>query len=115
VTRDVATLFVTPGVRVKYLASKRFSPWGAVGDGYALYEQSFYRVDGGSNPAPRFTHHGALQFGGGVDVPVWRWIGARFEVRDFYTCNPSFNIPVGGGQHNLVAGGGLVLNFGRPE
>src|SRR4051812_30442561 len=25
-TRDVATLFVTPGLRVKYLASKRFAP-----------------------------------------------------------------------------------------
>lgn len=116
VTRDVATLFVTPGLRVKYLASKRFAPYATIGAGYALYEQSFFRIDGASNQASRFTHRGALQYGGGIDVPVWHWLAVRFEVRDFYTGNPSFNVPVsGGGQHNVVAGGGFVLNFGRNE
>src|SRR4051794_34872811 len=37
-TRDVATAYVTPGLRVKYLARKHFSPYAAVGAGYALYE-----------------------------------------------------------------------------
>jgi hypothetical protein len=115
VTRDVATLYATPGLRVKFMPlSKRLSPYVVGGGGYALYEQSYFRQDGASNQAPRFTHRGALMFGGGADVPVWRWLGARFEARDFYTGNPSFNVPViGGGQHNVVLGGGFVLLLGR--
>lgn len=113
VTRDVATLYVTPGLRLKFRTGKRVSPYIAGGGGYALYEQSFFRQDGGSNQAPRFTHRGVLQFGGGADVPVWKWIGARVEVRDFYSGNPSFNTSVAGsGQHNVVVGGGFVLSFG---
>lgn len=115
-TRDVATAFITPGLRVKYLASKRFSPYATIGAGYALYEQSYFRIDGASNEAPRFTHRAAFQFGGGADFPVRRWIGARFDVRNFYTGNPSFNTPVrSNGQHNVVVSGGFVLFFGSTE
>jgi opacity protein-like surface antigen len=115
-TRDVATLYVTPGVRLKFRPIARFSPYLTVGGGYALYEQSFFQIDGADNPAPRFTHRGALMFGGGLDTPLWRWVGLRFEVRDFYTGNPSLNTALRpGGQHNVVAGGGLVLNWGGTE
>lgn len=114
-TRDVATLFVLPGVRVKFRPAARFSPYAAAGAGYALYEQSLSRLDGSMNPAPRFTHRGAIGFGGGADFKLWRFISGRFEIRDFYTGNPSFNAPVSGGQHNLVAGGGIVLGFGGGE
>jgi opacity protein-like surface antigen len=114
-TRDVATIYVTPGLRVKFAPIGRVSPYVTGGGGYALYEQSFFRIDGASNDAPRFTHRGALMFGGGIDVPVWRWIGGRFEVRDFYTGNPSYNAAVQGGQHNVVIGGGFVLFFGGSE
>lgn len=115
VTRDVATLYVTPGFRVKFMPlSKRLSPYVVGGGGYALYEQSYFRQDGTSNQAPRFTHRGALMFGGGADVPVWRWLAVRLESRDFYSGNPSFNVPVAGsGQHNVVLGGGFVMSFGR--
>jgi hypothetical protein len=54
-------------------------------------------------------------FGGGADFPVWQWLGFRVEVRDFYTGSPSFNTPISGGQHNVVAGGGLVFTFGGNE
>ena len=84
------------------------------GGGYALYEQSFFRQDDASNQAPRFTHRGTWMFGAGADVPVWRWLGVRFEARDFYSGNPSFNVPVvGSGQHNVVLGGGFVISPGR--
>jgi opacity protein-like surface antigen len=114
VTRDVATIYVTPGLRVKYTGLGRIQPYGTIGGGYALHEQSLNQINGQPNSAPRFTHRGTFAYGGGVDIPVWRWIGARFEVRDFYSGNPSFNVPVrGSGQHNVVVGGGFVLLFGR--
>jgi opacity protein-like surface antigen len=111
---DVATLYVTPGLRVQFLPGAVFSPWIEGGGGYALYEQSRLRVDGEPNDAGRFLHRGALEFGVGVDTKLWRFIGLRFEVRDFYTGNPGFNVPVqGSGQHNVVAGGGFVLRWGE--
>jgi opacity protein-like surface antigen len=115
-TRDVATAFVTPGLRLKFLHWKRVSPYVAAGAGYALYEQSLFRLDGAPNEAPRFTHRSAFQYGGGADFPVRRWIGGRLEIRDFYTGNPSFNVPArSSGQHNVVISGGFVLFFGRSE
>src|SRR5258706_3206139 len=48
-TRDVATLYVTPGLRVKFAADAAISPYVAIGGGYAWYEQSFFRIDGGPN------------------------------------------------------------------
>jgi hypothetical protein len=112
-TRDVATAYVTPGIRLKLFPKAPIAPYFAVGGGYALYEQSFFRIDGASNQAPRFIHRGALDFGGGVDVPFWRWLGLRGEIRDFYTGSPAYNFPVaGGGQHNVVLGGGFVIRWG---
>jgi hypothetical protein len=113
-TRDVATIYVTPGVRVKFATDRRLSPYVAVGGGYALYEQSFFRIDGRSNQAPRELHTGAFDFGGGIDMKFWRWIGLRAEARDFYTGRPAYNLPgLSSRQHNPVAGGGFVLKWGE--
>jgi opacity protein-like surface antigen len=115
-TRDIATAFVTPGVRVEFTPGRRFIPYAAIGGGYALYEQSYFRIDGATNQAPRFTHRGAFMYGGGVDVPVLRWLRARGEVRDFYTGDPNFNTAArNSGQHNVVLGGGFVLTWGGRE
>jgi len=111
-TRDVATLYVTPGVRVKMFPRSRVSPYFALGGGYALYEQSTNLLDGAVNTAPRFLNRGALDFGGGVDVRFLHFIALRGEIRDFFTGSPAYNVPsIAGGQHNVTAGGGIVLRF----
>ena len=113
-TRDVASLFITPGVRVKFFPNSRIAPYAAIGGGWADYEQSTLTLDGRANNAPRTVNHGAFDYGGGVDVKLWRFLGLRTEIRDFYTGSPSYNTgQTRGGQHNVVAGGGLVLSFGR--
>jgi hypothetical protein len=113
-TRDIATIYVTPGIRVKFAPMRSFSPYLAVGGGYAVYEQSILQMDGRPNTAPRDIHRVAFDFGAGVDTSLWRWIGLRSEVRDFYTGSPAYNLPgLGGGQHNVVAGGGFVLKWGE--
>lgn len=111
-TRDIATLYVTPGIRVKFAPESPVAPYFAVGGGYGLYEQSYFRVDDEDNQAPRLLHRGVIDFGGGVDIDFWRFIGLRAEVRDFYGGGPAYNIPIGGGQHNIVAGGGFVIKWG---
>lgn len=113
-TRDIATLYFTPGLRVKFTPRSRFQPYAVIGGGYSLYEQSFFRIDGTSNGAPRFRHGKTLMYGGGVDIPLWRFLGARFETRDFFSGNPAYNVSVSGDrQHNVVAAGGFTLRWGR--
>lgn len=110
-TKDVASLFVTPGLRVKLFPRGRIAPYFAAGGGWALFEHSTKTLGGAANPAPRTASHGVFDFGGGVDVKFWKFIGLRAEVRDFYSGNPSYNVPLNGSQHNVVAGGGFVLRF----
>jgi len=113
-TRDIATIYVTPGLRLKFAPTRSFSPYVAVGGGYAVYEQSVLQIDGRPNPSPRDINRGAFDFGAGVDTSLWRWIGLRGEIRDFYTGSPAYNLPnLDGWQHNVVAGGGLVLKWGE--
>ncbi len=112
VTRDVATLYITPGLRLKFASGRRVQPYIAAGAGYALFEHSTLRGDGRENAAPRTLGRGAFQFGGGVDVAVWRWFGLRGEFRDFVSGSPAFNLPVKGSlQHNALFAGGFVLKF----
>jgi opacity protein-like surface antigen len=112
VTHDFASLYITPGIRVKFRPNARVSPYAVVGGGYADYEQSLTRIDGRPNPAPRELARGVFDFGAGVDVRMWRFVALRGEARDFYTGAPAYNLAsVSGGQHNVVATGAFVLRW----
>jgi opacity protein-like surface antigen len=112
-TRDYASLYVTPAVRVKLHPRAHFQPYGAIGGGYALYEQSTTTLGGGPNPVARHIARGALMYGGGIDFPVRKWMGVRGEVRDFYTGVPGYTLNATGRQHNVVSSIGFVLRFGE--
>ncbi len=107
-TRDVATVYVTPDVQVTFSAGP-IQPWVTVGGGAAIYEQSKVRLDGLTNAASRDVTQGVFMAGGGVDIPVFRFIALRGEVREFYSGNPSYNTLLKSGQNNLLVGGGVVL------
>lgn len=111
-TRDVASLYVAPGVRVKFAPVSAVSPYVVAGGGPAWYEQSTQQLNGAANTASRETVRAAFNFGGGMDIHVWRWLALRGEVRDFITGSPSYNIAsIGGRQHNVVAGAAFVLRW----
>ena len=113
---SLATLYVTPSLRVNFAHNSRFSPWCSGGFGYGLYEGSAKLKSGATN-SNRYTNTGTAQFGGGVDfrtgLRVLFPITLRGEVRDYYTVrSPRFGTSVqNSGQHNVVAAGGIVLNF----
>ncbi len=109
-----AFVFLTPHVRLKFHPEGAFSPWLLFGGGYARFRES------APTTVPSFksgTNTGTFVFGGGVDTrPVIRirkiGVGFRFEVRDFYSGLPNYNVNVGGGlQTNLAFTGGLLLKF----
>lgn len=114
--RNLATLYVTPSLRVQFVGRSRLSPWISGGFGYGLYEGSALLLDGSKNPR-RYTSSGTAQFGTGVDLrtglKIIFPIRLRGEVRDFYTVsNPALGVATNGpGQHNVEASGGIVLGF----
>jgi len=111
-TRDVATIFLTPGLKLKLFPKGRVSPYAMAGGGWALFEQSTSQLNGQPNPAPRTVNKGVFVYGGGVDFHVVRHFGLRAEVRDFYSGSPAYNIPsLTGGQRNAVVSGGFVITF----
>jgi opacity protein-like surface antigen len=111
-THDFASLYVTPGIRVKFRPGARISPYAVAGGGYADYEQSTTRIDGRPNPVSRQLARGVFDFGAGVDVHVWRFVSLRAEARDFFTGAPDYNVgTLSGGQHNVVATGDFVLRW----
>jgi len=115
-TTSLATLFVTPPLRARFLNHAPASPWRSGGFGCGLYEGSSALQNGVAN-AEIHRNVATAQFGGGIDVRTrlkLRFpIGFRGEVRDFYTLKtPSFGVPVQRTQqHNVVVSRGLVVHF----
>jgi hypothetical protein len=109
---EYASLYLTPGVRATFLPDAAVSFFGAVGGGYARYSESTLRADRSPNPSQRDTNTGALQFGGGIDVRGFGWLGFRGELRDVYTGARNFSIPTPAPRvHNVIGSGGLVIRF----
>jgi hypothetical protein len=112
--RQYAYLFLTPHVKVKFNARGSIAPWLSFGAGYAGFTETPNPGVSGFRPG---THTNTLQFGGGVDTrPAIRLlgipIGARFEVRDFYSGTPNYNQALTSSrQHNVTVTGGLLLRF----
>jgi len=111
VPQNYASLYLTPGVRLKFLPGSRLSPWAAIGGGYGLYQQSA-QLSNGQNTTNKFLNRGVFDYGGGLDYRLFRVIGLRGEVRDFFSGNPNLNVTLRSStQHNVVASGGIILRF----
>ena len=111
VPQSYASLYLAPGLRLKFFPSSRLSPWGAVGGGYALYQQSA-KLSNGQNETDKFLNRGVLDYGAGLDFRLFRFLGLRAEVRDFLSGNPNLNAKSSSSaQHNIVASGGFILRF----
>ncbi|HET6930553.1 MAG TPA: hypothetical protein VFI45_09555 [Candidatus Acidoferrum sp.] len=106
-----SSLYLAPGLRLKLFPYSRLSPWGAIGGGYALYQQSA-KLSNGQNETEKFLNRGVFDYGGGLDFRLFRFLGLRAEVRDFLSGNPGLNVALNSStQHNVVASGGVVLRF----
>jgi len=103
-------VFVTPGIRLKFVPGAPISPWVSFGGGWAHYSLDTAGVSQGK---------GAIQYGGGLDfktgLPL---LGFRAEVRDFVSARPDFAFfanpflgNTGFHYHSILAGGGIVLRF----
>jgi hypothetical protein len=109
---EYASLYLTPAARVTVWPKGQVAVFGSIGGGYARYTESTLRADRSPNPGQQDTNTGAFEYGGGVDVRGFGWLGFRGEVRDIYTGSRNFSIPTPGPEvHNVVASGGLIVRF----
>jgi hypothetical protein len=109
---EYASLYLTPGIRLTVQPTAQVSFFGAIGGGYARYSESRLKADRSPNPDQRDTNAGAIQFGGGVDVRGFGWLGFRGELRDVYTGARNFSLATLGPRvHNVIGSGGLVVRF----
>ncbi len=121
VTPQYAFLFLTPNVRVTVRPNGAIRPFGLFGGGYANFASTVPAV-----PLVEVRGNGsggAFEFGGGIDtkplitlpkLPILGAlpVGARFEVRDWYSSKPNYGLPTGGGLQNQIAfTGGLLLHL----
>jgi hypothetical protein len=93
---SLATLFVTPSLRARFVRHAAASPWLSGGFGYGLYEGSSVLQNGVANTEIH-PNVPTAQFGGGIDVharlKLLFPIGFRGELRDLYTLKtPSFGV-----------------------
>jgi opacity protein-like surface antigen len=100
-SRDVASLYVMPGLRVSFKPEARLSPFVQGGAGLAVFEQSALLQNGAPFPGNRSTNHFGGMFGGGVDLKVYRFAGLRFEAKDYVSQ-----------RHNIALGVGLHFRWG---
>lgn len=112
--KSYAYIFLTPHVRAKFNARGTLSPWLEFGGGYARFLSG---VPLSATTFERGRNTGTFEFGGGVDTRTILHafkipIGFRFEVRDFYSGLPDYNVRVTGSlQNNLAFTGGLLIRF----
>ena len=112
------SLFVTPSVRLNIFSGQGFTPWVSAGGGYGRFFESSNLIWYNPNTGSTGTNTFAVQFGGGLDVWFWHRLGARLEVRDFYSGVPDLSAVAGepfttgrSRQHNYYVGVGIVHRF----
>lgn len=109
---DYGALFVTPSVRVNIFSGDSLTPWVSAGGGYGRFRYAPRLNYFGPNPGAGGSNTGVVQFGAGLDAWIFHNWGARFELRDFYSGAPDFNVDTGRSrQHNYYVGAGVLYRF----
>ena len=110
--RSYSSIFFTPGLKLKLLPGRKYSPFAVIGLGLAHYRESDTRINDQPNLDRKTTTDGVFDFGFGLDVKVISVLSIRGEVRDFYTDLPPLNVrALSDRQHNALISGGIVLRF----
>jgi hypothetical protein len=99
-----STLFVTPGLKVKFAPEFPISPYLVAGGGVVHFSKSHVSTDDSS-------YSGTFDVGGGIDWKVFPFFSARGEVRDFYSGSPNIISGFDQREHQLIATVGLVFRF----
>lgn len=107
-----SSIFFTPGLKLKLLPGRKYSPFATMGVGLAHFSESDTTI--GNQPTPNRSSENdfVFAFGFGLDVRVISRLSIRGEVRDFYSDLPPLNVrALSDRQHNALISAGVVLRF----
>jgi hypothetical protein len=105
-TGHYSSLFIAPGLKLKFVPEFFISPFFTVGYGWAHFRQK----PNGIVPE-RTADTDVVQFGAGVDIKLAPFIGLRFQARDYFSGELGFNNATLDRQQNLTTMGGVVFRF----
>jgi hypothetical protein len=107
-----SSIFFTPGIKLKLLPGRKYSPFATMGGGLAHFREGDTTIDNQPNADRRSTTDAVFAFGFGLDVKVRSILSIRGEVRDFYSELPPLNVrALRDRQHNALISAGIVLRF----
>jgi len=107
-----SSIFFTPGLKLKLLPGRKYSPFALMGVGLAHFREGDTTINNQPNSDRRTNTDAVFDFGFGVDVKVISRLSIRGEVRDFYSELPPLNVrALRDRQHNALISAGVVLRF----
>jgi len=107
-----SSIFFTPGIKIKLLPGRKYSPFATMGIGLAHFNESDATIGNQPNPNRSSETNAVFAFGFGLDVRVVSILSIRGEVRDFYADLPPLNVrALSERQHNALISAGVVLRF----
>lgn len=107
-----SSIFFTPGLKLKLLPGRKYSPFATMGFGLSRFNESDETIDNQPNPNGGSETSGVFSFGFGLDVRVVSILSIRGQVRDFYAELPPLNVrALRERQHNALISAGVVLRF----
>jgi hypothetical protein len=107
-----SSVFFTPGLKLKLLPGRKYSPFATMGLGLARFNESDETIGNLPNPNQGSETNGVFAFGFGLDVRVISILSIRGQVRDFYADLPPLNVrALTDRQHNALISAGIVLRF----
>ena len=110
--RSYSSLFFAPGLKLKLLPGRKYSPFALMGVGVARFNESGTRINNQPNTDQSSKADFVFDFGAGIDVHVFSILSIRGEVRDFYSELPPLNVrALRDRQHNALISAGFVLRF----
>jgi opacity protein-like surface antigen len=111
--RSYSSIFVTPGLKFKFLPGFIVTPYVAGGLGLARFNQSATLISGGANTGDRASYKFVMNYGGGAEFNAFPFLSFRAEIRDFVAGNPNLAFPLtsGSNQHNVIPSIGIALRF----
>jgi hypothetical protein len=109
--KSYSSVYITPGIRLKFKPTSSFNPWVAVGGGLVRFNPSSTSVAGGSTSATGALK-GSIDAGAGLDfkAPYIPFL-IRVQAREYFSGSPNLNIASLSLHNNLFAGIGLVVRF----
>jgi hypothetical protein len=98
----------TLGIRLMAPLQSRISAYGSLGGGVGGFEYPTVLPTAPPVLSQTLTYHGVVEFGGGLDIRLWRRFSLRGEVRDFVTGQGLSGVP---GRNHVLEAIGVGFHF----